>query len=115
MAYDWKKIKAWAAPQNPAAPAPAAPGGAGKFRPGQKIWYRVGGSWPPKWEEGTFVAETPGGTQPIIRLKPDQFHPGGAQTAYPWEHVKAAAPAVTPGNAQIPVQPRPAPGAVPGQ
>lgn len=86
-AYDWNEIKPWP----DAAPA-AAPEAAGKFKPGQKIWYRVGGTWPAKWEQGTFVEETPGGKQPIIRLKPNQFHPNGAQTAYIWDDVKGQPP-----------------------
>ena len=111
MAHNWKDIKPWAAAQ-----APVAPAAAGKFQPGQKIWYLVGSTWPPQWEQGTFIAETPGGKQPIIRRKPDQFNPEGAQSAYSWEEVKAAPPAA-PGIAKtpIPVLPRdPGPGAVPG-
>ena len=109
-AFDWNEIKPLAE-----AAIDAAPAGSGKFKPGQKIWYRVGGTWPAKWEQGTFVEETPGGKQPIIRLKPNQFHPNGAQTAYVWEDVKDQPPAggAEP-DAPQPAKPKPGAGGVQG-
>lgn len=111
-AYSWDMIKA----ADPAPPPGAEPpkGGPGKYQPGQKIWYRVGTTWPPQWEQGTYVGQTPDGKQPIIRRKPDQFYPGGFETAYTWEDVKDAPPEnATQRNAPIPVRPQPAPGDAP--
>jgi len=75
------------------------------YTPGQKIEYReaIGG----KWEPGTFVGETPGGSQPIIRRKPSQFYPQGDQTAYAWADIRPAAPAKEPAPPAIPAPPAP--------
>lgn len=72
----------------------------GKFKPGDKIDYLDYG----KWETGgTFVGETPGGKQPIIRKRPNEYDAQGSQTAWDWERIRP-----TPG-ANPPAQPPPAP------
>jgi len=58
------------------------------YKPGEKIEYVVGGSYPEQWEEGTFVKATPDGTQPIIREKPNEFNKGGFQMATQWAKIR---------------------------
>ena len=59
----------------------------GRFKPGDKIEYRES-KLSEVWEQGTYVGATPGGKQPIIRKKPNQFYPDGAQTAFDWESIR---------------------------
>ncbi|MCB1094260.1 MAG: IPT/TIG domain-containing protein [Verrucomicrobiae bacterium] len=66
----------------------AAQQGGHTYVPSEKILYQVGGTFPVVWEEGVFVGETPGGSQPIIRQEPNEFFPDGFQTAYLWEKIK---------------------------
>ncbi|CAN5604060.1 hypothetical protein BH10ACI3_BH10ACI3_00020 [soil metagenome] len=75
---------------------------ADQYKPGDKIEYKVMGSYPEKWEkDGTYVGTTPGGSQPIIREKPSEFYPDGAQRASDWNSIRpmgkpnAAPPKVT--------------------
>jgi len=78
-----------------------------QFRPGDVIEYKAHGTYPPKWERGVFVRETPSGKQYIIREKPNQFYPEGSQIAYSVDEIRrpgaeapaAAAPAPTPAPA----------------
>lgn len=58
------------------------------YKPGEKIEYVVGGSYPEQWEEGTFVKATPDGTQPIIREKPNEFNKDGFQMATQWAKIR---------------------------
>lgn len=58
------------------------------YKPGERIEYVVGGSYPEQWEEGTFVKATPDGTQPIIREKPNEFNKGGFQRASQWTAIR---------------------------
>jgi hypothetical protein len=60
---------------------------ADKYKPGDKIEYLES---PAKglWEPGVYVDATPGGRQPIIRMKPNEFYKEGAQTAYDWERIR---------------------------
>jgi hypothetical protein len=58
-----------------------------KFKPGEKIEYRESKS-SDVWEQGSYLYATPGGKQPVIRKKPNEFYPEGAQTAYDWESIR---------------------------
>lgn len=82
-------------------------GQSGAFRAGQRILWMDGISG--KWEEGRFVGETPGGSQPLIQRKPGDPH---SQIAYSWDRVKPWAQAdgvtSTTGATPVPAQP-PAP------
>lgn len=62
-----------------AAPAPAQEP---PFRPGDVVEYKVLATFPPQWEKGTVLRILPGGKQVLVRLKPDQFNPQGAERAY---------------------------------
>lgn len=69
------------------------------MKPGQKIRWkdRITG----QWQDGEFVGETPGGTQPIILQRPGDV---GSQTAFDWDNVQNGnAPA--PGAANGPAIP----------
>ncbi len=66
-----------------------------KYKPGDKIEYKVMGSYPEKWEKGgTYVGTTPGGSQPIIREKPNEFYPDGSQRAATWDAIRPMARAM---------------------
>ncbi len=72
------------------------------YRPGETVEFKSS-SYPEKWEEVTFVGSTPGGSQPIIRQKPNQFSKEGNQRAASWDQIRplgsrpAAAPVVAQG------------------
>lgn len=57
------------------------------YKPGEKIEY-IKSNYPEVWEEGVFVGTTPGGTQPIIRQKPNEFFKGGFETAAKWAEIR---------------------------
>lgn len=57
------------------------------FHPGAKVEYKAQ-NWPEKWEIGTFVKELPGGTQVLIREKPNEFHKEGFERAYALAEVR---------------------------
>lgn len=57
------------------------------FNPGAKVEYKAQ-NWPEKWEIGTFVKELPGGTQVLIREKPNEFHKEGFERAYALAEVR---------------------------
>lgn len=78
----------------------------GRYKPGDKIQYKVMGAWPERWETGTYVGSTPGGRQPIIREKPNEFYPEGSQRAASWDTIRPAAqpPKEQPPKAQPPKQ-----------
>lgn len=83
--------------------APAVWAQADKFQAGQKIEYRVS-KFQDIWEEGVYVGATPEGRQPIIRKKPTEFFPEGAQTAFDWEGIRplgARPAAVKPAGAPV--------------
>ncbi len=67
------------------------------YRPGELVELRSSG-YPEKWEEVTFVGTTPGGSQPIIRQKPNAFSKEGNQRAASWDEIRplASRPAATP-------------------
>jgi len=82
---------------------------ADKYKPGDKIEYLES---PAKglWEEGVYVDATPGGKQPIIRKKPNEFYKDGAQTAYDWERIRPlTAKAANKAPAEVSVKTGPAP------
>ena len=58
-----------------------------KYKPGDKIEYRES-TYSDVWEQGVYVGATPGGKQPIIRKKPNEFYKDGAQTAFEWERIR---------------------------
>lgn len=65
------------------------------YKPGDKIEYKVMGSYPERWEKGgTYVGATPGGSQPLIREKPSQFYPEGSQRAATWDSIRPMGRAV---------------------
>ncbi|CAG0996441.1 hypothetical protein BURK2_02705 [Burkholderiales bacterium] len=76
----------------------ATSGAAPTYRPGEMVEFRSSG-YPEKWEEVTFIGTTPGGSQPIIRQKPNAFSKEGNQRAASWDEIRplgskpAAAPA----------------------
>ncbi|MBP9663841.1 MAG: hypothetical protein KBD94_04420 [Pyrinomonadaceae bacterium] len=75
----------------------------GDFKPGDRIDYLDYG----KWETGgTFVGETPGGKQPIIRKRPNEYDAQGSQTAWDWERIRPAAGAKPPAQPPAPQPPR---------
>ena len=82
------------------------------FRPGEKIEYKVGGTWPPAWELGIIVEPTPSGKQYIIRRKPTQFFPQGDTIAYAPEELRRPQPAKPPANDPGAPPNNPAPNAV---
>lgn len=58
------------------------------YKPGEQIEY-LAETYPKEvWEIGTFVEATPGGSQPIIRQKPNEFFKDGFQTATSWDKVR---------------------------
>jgi hypothetical protein len=57
------------------------------YRPGELVELRVSG-YPEKWEEVTFIGATPGGTQPIIRQKPNEFSKEGNRRAAAWSDLR---------------------------
>ena len=58
------------------------------YKPGEKIEY-LAETYPKEvWEVGTFVEATPGGSQPIIRQKPNEFSKGGFQLATSWDKIR---------------------------
>lgn len=61
--------------------------GQGAFQPGQKVEYKLR-TWPPGWQVGTVEYMTPGGSQVIVREKPDEFHPQGNTSAYNLDEVR---------------------------
>ena len=63
----------------------------GQYKPGDKIEYKEMGTYPEKWETGTYVRSTPDGSQPIIREKPSQFFPEGSERAASWETIRPLA------------------------
>jgi hypothetical protein len=89
---------------------------ADKYKPGDKIEYRES-RYSDNWEPGVYLRATPEGRQPIIRRKPSQFFPEGAETAYDWEFIRPLtarpatkapdAPAKAGGVAPPPVPQRP--------
>lgn len=86
---------------------------ADKYKPGDKIEYLES---PAKglWEPGVYVDATPGGKQPIIRMKPNEFYKDGAQTAYDWERIRPlTAKAATKAPVEVPVKAGPAIGTLP--
>lgn len=86
----------------------AASAQADKYKPGDKIEYKVMGSYPEKWEKGgTFIGTTPGGSQPIIREKPSQFYPEGFERASSWDAIRPMG-----AQPQGPARPEPA---IPGK
>lgn len=75
------------------------------YQPGQQIEYKAQ-NWPEKWDKGTFVRETPGGTQVIVREAPTQFFPEGFQRAYSLNEVRPLTQAANPPDqALAPTQP----------
>jgi hypothetical protein len=59
------------------------------YKPGDQIEYKVPGSYPERWEKGgTYLYATPGGKQPIIREKPNEFYPEGSQRAASWDTIR---------------------------
>lgn len=69
-----------------------AVGQADKYKPGDKIEYKVMGAYPERWEKGgTYVGSTPGGSQPIIREKPNEFYPEGSRRAAAWDTIRQMA------------------------
>lgn len=75
--------------------SPSAMAQADKYKPGDKIEY-LESPFKGIWEQGVYVDATPGGKQPIIRLKPNEFYKDGAQTAYDWERIRPFNPAAKP-------------------
>ena len=51
------------------------------FKPGDKVEYKAS-NWPEKWEAGSVVKILPGGTQVLIREKPNEFFKDGFERAY---------------------------------
>ncbi|HYC64762.1 MAG TPA: hypothetical protein VEC14_08540, partial [Reyranellaceae bacterium] len=83
------------------------------FQAGQQIEYRRTGSL--NWERGVIVRPTADGRQYVIRQKPSQFFPEGAEATY-WPNelrVPQAAQAPAPQPQPTPNQPRAAPPAGP--
>ena len=81
-----------------------------KYQPGDVIEYKARGTYPTKWERGVFVRELPGGKQYLIREKPNQFFPQGAEIAFTPDEIRP------PGFTQPPQPtPTPAPASVPTQ
>lgn len=65
-----------------------------KYKEGDPIEYKVMGSYPERWEKGgTYVGSTPGGKQPIIREKPNEYYPQGSQRAGTWDAIRPTAKA----------------------
>lgn len=102
-----------AAPQPAAAPANA--GGMQALKPGDKVMYPVGGTFPQQWEQGTIEYAIGDGKQVVVRRKPTQFSPPQGDTAaFRLDELKPpqaadappAAPMVNP--QQIPPLPLPA-------
>ncbi|HMO13132.1 MAG TPA: hypothetical protein PKD64_11530 [Pirellulaceae bacterium] len=54
------------------------------FAPGETIEYKVGSTYPERWERGVIIREIDGGgtRQYLIRQKPNQFFPEGFEIAY---------------------------------
>jgi hypothetical protein len=58
------------------------------YKPGEKIEY-LAETYPKEvWEVGTFVEASPGGSQPVIRQKPNEFFKEGFQLATQWEKIR---------------------------
>lgn len=57
------------------------------YKPGEKIEYKSY-NFPETWEEATFVKATPGGSQPIIRQKPNEFSKEGFEQATSWDKIR---------------------------
>lgn len=66
------------------------------FKPGDKIEYKAT-NWPEKWEAGTIIKMLPGGTQVLIREKPNEFFKDGFERAYNLAEVRRIG-AVAPNN-----------------
>ena len=61
-----------------------------QFKPGDKLEYKAS-NWPEKWEAGTVVKMLPGGTQVLIREKPNEFFKDGFERAYNLAEVRRGA------------------------
>jgi hypothetical protein len=66
------------------------------YKPGDKVEYRVATD---QWELGIFVKLLPGGTQAVIREKPNQFFKDGFERAYSLDAVRIPGTAPKPGTA----------------
>ena len=58
------------------------------YTPGEKIEYKISGSYPEQWEVGTFVRASEDGSQPVIREKPNQYNPNGFQYYSTWDKIR---------------------------
>jgi hypothetical protein len=79
-------------------------------KPGDKVEYKAQ-NYPEKWEVGTFVKVLPGGTQVLIREKPNEFYNEGFERAYALDQIRPltrnqAAPD-QPGQRNAPPNPQP--------
>ena len=58
------------------------------YKPGEKIEYKILGSYPEQWEEGTFVRASEDGRQPLVREKPTEIYKEGYERWIQWDQIR---------------------------